>query len=61
MVEAVFSSEYFQEKILSLRQRLHAMDGFEPIENISENITSEQAKSASKAFISGKEKESHEK
>ena len=35
--------------------------GFEPIENISENITSEQAKSASKAFISGKEKESHEK
>ncbi len=53
------NAEYFQEKIMSLRQKLHAMDGFEPIENISENIPEPtQIKSV---IFSNKEKEDHEK
>ncbi len=60
MAEAPLTSEYFQEKILSLRQKLHAMEGFERVENISENVpeTSSEAKSV---IFSNKEKENHEK
>lgn len=54
------NSEYFQERIQSMRRRLHAMEGFEGIENISENITEPQQKTNSKQPPL-KEKESHEK
>ena len=54
------NSEYFQEKIQSMRQRLHAMEGFEGVENISENMPSSQQMSNLKRPPL-KEKESHEK
>lgn len=54
------NAEYFQEKIMSLRQKLHAMDGFEPIENISENVP-ESTQNIKSVIFSNKEKEDHEK
>ena len=60
MAEAPLTSEYFQEKILSLRQKLHAMEGFERVENISENVP-EPSSEAKSVIFSNKEKESHEK
>ena len=33
-----FTADYFKEKINSLRLKLHRMEGFEPVEKISENI-----------------------
>ena len=59
MTETTINSDYFKDKILSLRQKLHAMDGFEPVENISENVAEPSADSKSVIF-SSKEKESHE-
>ena len=38
MEEALFSKEYFQDKILTMRRKLHAMDGFQPVERISDNL-----------------------
>lgn len=60
MAEAPLTSEYFQEKILSLRQKLHAMEGFERVENISENVPEPSSETKS-AIFSNKEKENHEK
>lgn len=60
MTEAALDSEYFKEKILSLRQKLHAMEGFEAIENISENVPKSK-EATSIAFSSGKEKKDYEK
>ncbi len=60
MAEAPLTSEYFQEKILSLRQKLHAMEGFERVENISENVPEPSSETKSVIF-SNKEKENHEK
>lgn len=33
-----FMVDYFKEKINFLRLKLHSMEGFEPVEKISENI-----------------------
>ena len=33
-----FDNTYFQEKISALRLKVHSMDGFVPVEKISENV-----------------------
>ena len=33
-----FTADYFKEKVNSLRLKLHRLEGFEPVEKISENI-----------------------
>lgn len=54
------NAEYFREKILNMRQRLHAMEGFERVENISENVP-EPTPEIKSVIFSNKEKENHEK
>ncbi|MCX4349516.1 MAG: hypothetical protein OSJ76_07030 [Alphaproteobacteria bacterium] len=55
MEEALFSKEYFQDKILTMRRKLHAMDGFQPVERISDNLPqSEEMEQV--AFIKTNEK-----
>ncbi len=55
MKETLFSKEYFQDKILTMRRKLHAMDGFRPVEKISENLPqSEEMEQV--AFIKTNEK-----
>lgn len=55
MENALFNTDYFQDKILSMRRKLHAMKDFQPVEKISENLPrleeNEQA-----AFIKTNEK-----
>jgi len=33
-----FDNAYFRNKIMNLRQKLHALEGFSPVEKISENV-----------------------
>ena len=33
-----FDNAYFRNKIMNLRQKLHALEGFSPVEKISENF-----------------------
>lgn len=54
------NAEYFREKILNMRQRLHAMEGFDRVENISENVP-ESTQNIKSVIFSNKEKEDHEK
>lgn len=55
MEEMITDSGYFRERILEMRQRLHAMDGFSPVEKISENLP-EREEIETVAFIKNNEK-----
>jgi len=55
MEEQSFSNDYFRQKIEEMRQRLYAMDGFSPIENVSENFLDKDGKS-SVSFVKTNEK-----
>ncbi len=55
MEKTTFNNEYFLNKIQGMRQRLHTMKGFKPVEKISENI-SEKESNDNMAFVKVNEK-----
>lgn len=55
MEETMFDNDYFRNKVLHLRQRLHGMDGFMSVEKISENVP-EREETEKVAFVKSNEK-----